>query len=289
VIEIELSTLRDVFGFGVAGNFAGHLEQAGEAAELAGVGDLGAAAPKGIFPFYVPGARTFLGEFPFSNRRIAKPHAPEPVNLQIEPEAGLICQVDYEPSGKVERLMPVALGAFNDLSVRRAGASKISEKKNWGADSKGVAEAFLPVTDLGPHGPTQSLRIACFLRRGDETHAYGVDSAVAAYSYYGSQLLNWMVDRLNHQVGTGDSPLEPVGEYLDACGRPARAIIAIGATRYTDFGESTFLEAGDESIVIVYDGAVHTQEQVAQAIAERTDGRLPGASVLRQVVYELGA
>lgn len=31
MIDIDLTELRNWFGFGVAGNFAGHLEQAGEA------------------------------------------------------------------------------------------------------------------------------------------------------------------------------------------------------------------------------------------------------------------
>ncbi|CPZ09109.1 Uncharacterised protein [Mycobacteroides abscessus] len=32
MFEVELNELRTWFGFGVAGNFAGHLEQAGESA-----------------------------------------------------------------------------------------------------------------------------------------------------------------------------------------------------------------------------------------------------------------
>ncbi|MBT6492303.1 MAG: hypothetical protein HOK97_21210, partial [Deltaproteobacteria bacterium] len=41
-------------GFGVAGNFTGHLEQAGEASDFLDVKVSEAAAPKGIFPFYIP-------------------------------------------------------------------------------------------------------------------------------------------------------------------------------------------------------------------------------------------
>ena len=45
---------RHVIGFGVAGNFAGHLEQAGEANDFLTVEVKEAVQPKAIFPFYVP-------------------------------------------------------------------------------------------------------------------------------------------------------------------------------------------------------------------------------------------
>ena len=40
-----------MIGFGVAGNFAGHLEQAGEAADFTQVKTENAIQPKAIFPF----------------------------------------------------------------------------------------------------------------------------------------------------------------------------------------------------------------------------------------------
>jgi hypothetical protein len=50
MIEIDLDEVRNWFGFGVAGNFAGHLEQAGEAVDFAAVESNG-DVPKGIFPW----------------------------------------------------------------------------------------------------------------------------------------------------------------------------------------------------------------------------------------------
>ena len=38
-----------------------------------------------------------------------------------------------------------------------------------------------------------------------------------------------------------------------ASGHPAHVLIGIGATRYTSYGESTYLQPGDEGIVRVYD------------------------------------
>lgn len=68
MIELELDDLKTWFGFGVAGNFAGHLDQAGEAGDFATVAAQ-EGAPKGIFPWYVPGLDGQLGEFPLSTTR----------------------------------------------------------------------------------------------------------------------------------------------------------------------------------------------------------------------------
>ena len=130
-------TYSSVIGLGVAGNFAGHLEQAGEARDFAAVTVKEAIAPKAIFPFYLPEhSRTFLGTYPLSHREIRFPQGAD--NLQIEPEVGLLCDIEYR-DGRVVGLTPRAFGAYNDCSIRREGARKISEKKNWGPASKGVA------------------------------------------------------------------------------------------------------------------------------------------------------
>jgi hypothetical protein len=286
-MQLALDDLRTNFGFGVAGNFAGHLEQAGEAADFVSVQAATGEAPKGIFPWYVPGDGGFLGVFPLSHDRIAKPPETDgPVNLQIEPEAGVLCSVAYDAGGAVAGLTPTLLGAFNDCSVRRAGAPKISHKKNWGPDAKGMARTVFPVADLDPEGATAGFRLASFLRRDGEAHPYGVDSPLAAYSYYGTQLLDWTVDRLNHQHGADDTPLEDVGALLRHAGRPAAVLIGIGATRYTTFGAQTYLEAGDESIVVVYDAALCPPEILVTAVHDGREDALVGVSVLRQTVYQ---
>lgn len=280
MIDLPTSELTDCFGIGVAGNFAGHLEQAGEAADFADAPD---TAPRGIFPFYLPGNAGFLGAFPLSSDSIALPESVEPLNLQIEPEAGVLCEIEYDVDGGPIALHPKALAAFNDCSIRRAGARKISEKKNWGGDSKGVAARAFAISEIERDGATSELRLASFLRRGSETFAYGVDSPLPGYSYYGKLLLDWIVDRINKQTG-GDSPLEPVGIYLAACGSPPEVLIGIGATRYTEFGEAHFLEGGDESIVIVYNSKINDAHSVETAVRERFEGSLKEASVLAQSV-----
>jgi hypothetical protein len=279
---INLNVLKTWVGFGVAGNFAGHLEQAGEAADFVNVA-AESGAPKGIFPFYVPNGDTFLSVFPLSVNAIAKPLVASP-RLQVEPEVGLACTLAYDDSGMVTGISPQAFGAYNDCSIRRPGASKISEKKNWGTASKGVSGQFFSLGSASLEEATATFRIACYLRRGDDAHEYGVDSPLLGYSYYGERLLEWMVETLNTQAGSRDTPLEPVGEYLRAADTPTKALISIGATRYTEFGEQTYLEIGDESVVAVYDSEQLDQAKVADAIRDGSIASLPQVSVLSQRV-----
>jgi hypothetical protein len=268
MFELDYDELRSWFGFGVAGNFAGHLEQAGEAADFVNVTSEG-TAPKGIFPWYAPGSDGFLGEFPLSYDSILLPVSDTPLNLQIEPEVALACHVSWQ-GDTVASLQPFALGAFNDCSIRRPNAPKISHKKNWGAASKGVAARFFDIGDLTPDGPTSTLRLVCNLRTADGTeHAYGVDSPLLGYSYYGEVLLDWITERLANQKGSAETPLEDVGALMVASGHPANVLIGIGATRYTELGESTFLQPGDEAIVKVYDTDSDAVSELRQIVSSR--------------------
>jgi hypothetical protein len=267
-LELDEAELRTWFGFGVAGNFAGHLEQAGEAADFVNVSSEG-TAPKGIFPWYAPGYDGFLGEFPLSHDTILLPESDTPLNLQIEPEVGLACHVTWQ-GDTVVSLQPFALGAFNDCSIRRPNAPKISHKKNWGPASKGVAAQFFDVGDLTPDGPTSTLRLVCNLRTADGVeHAYGVDSPLLGYSYYGEVLLDWVTERLANQKGSPETPLEDVGALMVASGHPKNLLIGIGATRYTALGETTFLQPGDEAIVRVYDSASEAYSELRQVVSSR--------------------
>jgi len=268
MIEFDDDELRTWFGFGVAGNFAGHLEQAGEAADFVNVSSEG-SAPKGIFPWYAPGVDGFLGEYPLSHDAILLPQSETPLNLQIEPEVGLACEVRWQ-GDTVVSLQPFALGAFNDCSIRRPGAPKISHKKNWGPCSKGVATQFFDIGDLTPDGPTATLRLVCNLRTSDGAeHAYGVDSPLLGYSYFGEVLLDWITERLANQKGSPETPLEDVGALMVAAGHPSRVLIGIGATRYTELGESTFLQPGDEAIVRVDDTMSSAHSELRQRVSSR--------------------
>jgi hypothetical protein len=282
----EMMKLQHVIGLGVAGNFTGHLEQAGEAADFEGVVVRDASAPKGVFPFYVPSGHTpgggdhFLNHYPLSSQKIQLPEDAGG-DVQIEPEIGLLCGLEYRGS-QLHRVLPQRFGAYNDCSIRRPGARKISEKKNWGSASKGIAANLLPIDRFEPGGVLDHFRLASFLLRSGDLHAYGVDSAVTGYSFFHDRLLDWLVERINAQADEG--PLESIAGWLERAGHPEQALISIGATRYTDYGEHHFLEAGDSSIVVAYD-ARRYDEQAIRELALRDDAEeAPAVSLLRQRV-----
>jgi hypothetical protein len=260
-MQIDLDQLRETLCIGVAGNFAGHLEQAGEARDFINV-TAAQHMPKGIFPWYVPGNETFLGTFPLSHDVLTVPNQLSTEHhIQIEPELGVMCDIVRDHAGgHVSELIPRWLTAFDDCSWRRPDAERISQKKNWGAGSKGIAQRALAIDDLDASGALAHLRVACFLLRDGELHAYGVDSAAASYSLAGNELLTWIIDRLANQTAIAGQPLEDVGALLRARPEISTLFIGIGATRYEKFGEHNFVAAGDQAIVAVYDSHEHAAQ-----------------------------
>lgn len=277
------SNWQDAIGLGVAGNFAGHLEQAGEAGDFKGLTIADASAPKGVFPFYVPGEGAhFLHRYPVSSSIVRL--ASDDENHQIEPELALFCELDYD-NDRVVAIRPREAMAHNDCSIRRADAKKISEKKNWGPETKGTSRQSIPIDRFEAGGMLDDYRIASYLLREGELFSYGVDSSVVSYSYMYGQLIDWLVVQLNEQKDTG--PLENMAGWLAVAGHPSRALISIGATRYTEFGEKTCLERGDRSIVAVYDANRYDEEAIRRFAGLETSGSgLPpaGLSLLSQKV-----
>lgn len=261
-----MNTYEKFVGFGVAGNFALHLEQAGEIEDFKEVITDDPNGPKGVFPFYVPGRDDFLGVYPLNSEMIILPK--EECNVQPEPEVALICDLEYDKDGKVSAIIPKFFGAYNDCSLRKEGAPKISFKKNWGASSKGLSDTLIPIDRFENGGVTDSYRIASFLRRNGNLFRYGEDVELLGYSYFYGKLLDWLKGQINTQNNTG--PLEPVGTYLKAAGSPKQAIISIGATRYTQFGETHFLQEGDEVIVALYDSNRYGTDPILAMVTHGT-------------------
>ena len=274
-------------GLGIAGNFALHLDQAGEAEDFKDVITADEAAPKGMFPFYLPNyptehkskAKKSLYTYPLSSDSILLPK--EDVNVQAEPEVGLICSLEFL-GGKLINITPTHFGAYNDASIRVKGAKKISDKKNWGENSKGLANHLFEIDKFDEGGVMDKFSICSFLRRDGELHAYGEDVELTGYSYFHSKLTEWIMNQINTQEDFG--PLEPISEYIETCEYPKQAIISIGATRYTEYGESTFLQKGDEVLVVVYNRDFYTQKDLLHAI-ETSNYAEENMSVLAQKVH----
>ena len=254
-----------IIGFGVAGNMAGHLEQAGEDRDFVAVSVSDRKAPKGMFPFYLPHPTVEhqLHVMPLCDSIIEI--KPDGENYQIEPEVSLLCTLEYQ-DGSVVSITPHSAMAHNDCSIRKEGAKKISEKKNWGANTKGVSSQRIPIDSFAKGGILDHYQLTSYLLRGEILHHYGISSSLTSYSYFYEELIGWMVDRFSHQHDVG--PLENLQEHLAASGYPKQALISIGATRYTDFGASNFLQPDDVAIVVVYDRRKYSEEEVQELIQQ---------------------
>ena len=259
---------KDIIGLGIAGNFALHLQQAGEDEDFKDVKVDEENAPKGIFPFYLPNAdKGILSEYPLSSSTQALYGLDE--KIQAEPEVALLCDLEYT-DGKVSSIKPKAFGAYNDCSIRRKGAKKISEKKNWGESTKGISEQLIPLDKFEKGGMLDHWRISSFLKRDGNVFRYGEDVEISGYSYFYTQLLEWIVDKLNTQEEGG--PLEDISSYIKECGYPKQMLISIGATRYTHYGETTFLQKDDEIYVVLYDNDLYCKNPIlCKVVADSLD------------------
>ena len=267
----------ELAAFGIAGNMTGHLEQAGEASDFAEV-TTRADRPRGMFPIHLPEIEHRLGIWPFSSRWLVLPG--EAVDVQPEPEVALRCSLEYDAGG-VCGIVPTAFAAADDTSLRRH-APKIHHKKNWGPHTKGLAQPWLPLDRFDASGALHHHRLGCWLIRDGSCSAYGEDSPVRTYGTCYAPLVGWMIDRLRHQRDEG--PLDDLSAWIQRAGRPREAVICIGATRYTELGQGTYVQPCDEVIVVVYDERSHAPGTVGERLARRV--LLEGASVLRRRVVE---
>jgi len=260
----------NVIGLGVAGNFAHHLEQAGELKDFENVVTKEEGAPKGIFPFYLPQSESFLGLYPIGSEKLELPTYE--ANAQVEPEVAILFDVIYNEKMEVADLKALQFTAFNDCTIRKEGAKKISEKKSWCANSKGMAETWIEIDSFERGGVMDSFHLCSFVKRDGELHPYGVDAPLLGYSYFYTKLKDWLIEKMSEQRDFG--PLEDIAEHLKECNYPKQAIVSIGATAYAEFGEKNYLKSGDEIYVIVYDA------EKAKGDIEEEEGKI----ILHQVV-----
>ena len=267
-----MAKYKKFLGLGVAGNFALHLDQAGEAEDFKDVMTAEEAAPKGMFPFFLPRqqnpvnqaelhAKKILTTYPLGADYIKLPK--DGGNVQAEPEVAIIFDLHYS-AGELSSITPKYFGAYNDYSIRVKGADKISDKKNWGHETKGFSNTIIPIDKFSEGGIMDNYSICSFLKRDGEVNAYGEDVELTGYSYFHEKLSDWILNQMRTQENFG--PLEPIAEYMHACDHPEEAIISIGATRYTEYGEKTFLKAGDESIVVVYDNTKYSSADILECV-----------------------
>jgi len=244
--------LRNTICLGVAGNFAHHLEQAGELKDFENVITAEPDAPKGIFPFYLPGSDSFLGLYSIGTDKLELPDFQ--ANAQVEPEIAVLFDIVYDNDKKVIDLIAQKFTTFNDCTIRKEGAKKISEKKSWGPNSKGIGDKWIPIDKFEEGGVMDNYHLCSFVRREGVLHPYGVDAPLLGYSYFYTKLKTWLIDKMNMQEDFG--PLENITAHLQSTNYPKQALISIGATAYAEFGEKNYLQSADEVYVIAYNNNV---------------------------------
>ena len=275
---MQLNDLEDYLGFAVAGNFAGHLGEAGEADEFSVIKTEEKNAPKGLFPFYIKGHDSFLGTYPISYDVIFT-HNRESDKLQAEPEVALICDFVYEDK-KVIDIIPRYFSAFNDCSLRFQDGSKLSTKKNWGINTKGISKDLIKIDNFSETGILSKYHLSSFIKRDGIIHNYGTISAVKSYSYFFTQLKDWMIDKFNTQEDCG--PLEELSQFMKNAKDAKGILIAAGATAYSEFGKRNFLKKGDELFIYVYNARVYSHQNIINNIDSNV--KLPECSRLHQVI-----
>ena len=276
--------MRGFLGFGVAGNFAKHLEQAGEASEFIATGrDSEDGAPKGMFPFYVPNCETFLGRYCIDNSKIILPKDTT-LRVQAEPEAAFECLVSYE-DGKIKSLTPKAFMAFNDTSVRNdKNAKKLSQKKNFSVASKGHG-LKIPIDRFESGGICDDYSLTSFLLFDGAAHQYGDNSKLTSYTYFYQKLIDWIVHTLNTQKDF--AILESLDSFIQKAGYPKDLLVCIGSTSYTPLAEERFLKEGDKVCVAVYNHNLYTNDDIKELVEKGNFCDMKGVSILYQdVVYE---
>jgi hypothetical protein len=241
--------LKNVICLGVAGNFAHHLAQAGELEDFKSVVTDETDAPKGIFPFYLPRSESFLGLYSIGTDTLNLPSYV--ANAQVEPEIAVLFDIVYDERHKVIDLHAQKFTTFNDCTIRKEGAKKLSEKKSWGINSKGIGNKWIDIDKFEEGGVMDYYHLYSYVKRNGELHPYGVDAPLLGYSYFYTKLKIWLIEKMNTQQDFG--PLEDIAMHLKDCNYPAQALISIGATAYADFGEHNYLQSGDEVYVIAYD------------------------------------
>lgn len=275
---MQVKDLKNYLGFAVAGNFAGHLGEAGEADEFKVIKTEGKDAPKGLFPFYIKDHDSFLSTYPICEKTIST-HGRETDKIQAEPEVALICDFVYEDN-KVIDIIPRYFSAFNDCSLRLQDGKKLSTKKNWGENTKGISEGFIEIDDFTENGILSKYHLSSFIKRDGVLRNYGTISAVKSYSYFFTQLKDWMIDKFNTQEDCG--PLEELTQFMGKAQEAKGMLIASGATSYSEFGKSNFLQKDDELFIYVYNARAYSHQDIINNID--SNEKLSQCSKLHQIV-----
>ncbi|MEZ9330511.1 DUF5718 family protein [Vibrio breoganii] len=275
-----MNTHQRLAGFGIAGNSAGHLDQTGEIVAL-DVSDQ-SDKPRALFPFYVPDASDdYLTVDPYSSYTLQLPDDEDAI-VQMEPELAIRFSVQKPLNGHAIQLIPRAMTVANDATHRNCKANKLAQKKNWGKASKGLAnvEVALEQFDSG----LGHFRLCGFHYRNGTWQLTGKDTALTDYTVFYDELTQW----INKQAATqsDEGALHNIQGLLKASDDSSDVYIMVGAVRYTEYGETHRLQAGDKTAVILYDSRKHSACEIQNEL--ELSGECAGEGVIGLVQGVIG-
>lgn len=259
--------LNPLFGLGIAGNSAGHLQQTGEIKGLSANDD--AAKPQALFPFFVVNAKEdYLSCMPYSTHQLRLPNELN-TQVQMEAELALKLAVAYDAEGEVTQLTAISMTVINDATYRNAKVCKLAEKKNWGLATKGIAEHEILIDKFVEGGELDHFRLCGFHQSNGQWQLCGQDSAIIEYTYFYQELLQWLLKQMQQQQDK--NALHNIQALLSQAGYPEHILVSIGATRYSTYGEDHHLSSGDQLVVVLYDSrAYHFQDLLSLVTQKET-------------------
>ena len=143
----------------------------------------------------------------------------------------LYVDVQYGPpdaNGRrlVTGLQPRRVAAFNDCSIRSLeGSEKLSEKKNWGCESKGISLRHIDVDSLAPGTVVDRLVMVSYVMRDGVVFKYSEDAPARNYTMFHEPLLEWIIDRMNNQ--RNEDKWDDIADLIHSADYPENAWIAL--------------------------------------------------------------
>ncbi len=235
---------------GIIGNFSGHLNAAEKVAE--------SDMPNGIFVINCEEEQTLT-----SGAQLNYPLSGEMVD--IEPEFVLRCKVTYE-EGKVSSLMATQMSIGNDMTIRQLeGSDKISQRKSWGCQSKGINQHWWSVSRLSPINYDENIKLISYIERDGQLHLATPEVSCTELKVFYCYLMAWMVERINTQHDEG--MYQAILPQIANLGYPQELVLYTGAPNYTQWGEDNFVQKGDVIHIAAYNAVEFSQHAIEDMFA----------------------
>ena len=240
--------------------------------------------PNGLVPIYIPfkeNTDSFLGAFPLSHSKLQIPTVYD--NIQIEPEIVFECDIKYY-NNKVHYIIPKRFTVYNNSTLHRLSVHKISQNKNWGENSKGIARKWIDIEDFEEGGTLSKYNFVSFIKKDGVIEPCTIDTAIEDYPYLYDNLIGWIINQIKEQKDI--LSLDNIDSLIKKAGNPKKFLISIGTTLYTSIGDKVFLEDRDEVFIVMYDRTKYRADSIkAYLLAYKTrNANYDGMIILHQRV-----